>query len=78
MPGLNYNQLQLFWIAFGQLWCVASRDYVKRNQIIAGDHSLNEFRVNGPISNMPPHTFAHDFGCSVGTKMNPVQKCIVW
>lgn len=78
LPGLNYDQLQLFWISYAVQWCSASRDYVIRNQIIAGDHSLNEFRVNGPISNMPTNTFAHDFGCSVGTKMNPVHKCIVW
>lgn len=78
LPALNYNQLQLFWISYGQLWCSASKDYVIRNQIIASDHSPNEFRVNGPISNMPADTFAHDFGCSIDTKMNPLHKCIVW
>lgn len=78
LPDLNYNQLQLFWISYAQLWCAASYDYVIRNQIIGGDHSPNEFRVNGPISNMPKHTFADDFACSVGTKLNPVHKCIVW
>lgn len=78
LAGLNYDDLQLFWISYGQLWCSKSRDYVIRNQIIAGVHSLNEHRVNGPISNMPKNTFAHDFNCSVGSKMNPVHKCSVW
>lgn len=78
LPELNYSQLQLFWISYAQMWCSASYDYVIRNQIIAGDHSPNEFRVNGPISNMPTYTFADDFGCAVGTKMNPMYKCIVW
>lgn len=78
LPGLKYNQQQLFWISFGQLWCSASKNYVIRNHIIASDHSPNEFRVNGPISNMPEHTFARDFDCSIGTKMNPRHKCIVW
>lgn len=78
LSGLNYDELQLFWISYGQLWCSKSKDYVIRNHIIAGNHAPTEFRVNGPISNMPKYTFAHDFGCPVGTNMNPVHKCILW
>lgn len=78
LPGLKYDQLQLFWIAYGQLWCSSSRDNVIRNHILADVHAPNEFRVNIPIRNMPAETFAHDFGCSVSTKMNPTHKCTVW
>lgn len=27
---------------------------------------------------MNSHEFAHDFGCQIGTPMNPLSKCSVW
>lgn len=78
LPGLNYDELQLFWISYGQLWCSKSKYYVIRNHIIADNHAPSDSRVNAPISNMPEYTFAQDFGCFAGTKMNPVHKCTVW
>lgn len=76
LPGLKYNQQQLFWISFANMRCSVSRDYYIKNQITTGVHAPNEFRINGVVSNMPE--FAYDFNCPVGTNMNPEHKCGVW
>lgn len=47
-----------------------------KNHIKTDVHTPNEFRVNGFISNM--RSFASDFKCSEGAKMNPKHKCEVW
>lgn len=80
LPELDYSQQQLFWISYAQMWCSSSRNYIIRNQIITDDHSPNEFRVNGAISNMPESSFSNDFHCNINTKMNAPshQKCTVW
>lgn len=76
LPGLRYNQNQLFWLSYGQLWCSVARNEYNKNKITTGVHSPNEFRVNGVISNM--REFAFDFNCPERTKMNPIDKCEVW
>lgn len=76
LPGLKYNQKQLFWIAFAQTWCAASRTAFNKNKVTTGFHSTNEFRVIGPLSNM--NEFSYDFNCPEGTRMNPLKKCAVW
>lgn len=78
LPELNYGQQELFWISFAQTWCSKSKDDYSRLTINTKIHSPHEFRVNGPISNMPKSTFAKDFNCVVGSKMNPIRKCTVW
>lgn len=74
LPGLKYDQQQLFWIALAQSSCTASDDdtYI----ITADDHAPDEFRVNGVVSNMPD--FANDFNCPTDSKMNPTKKCSIW
>lgn len=79
LPGLKYNQHQLFWISLAQSRCTVSRDEIQENLITTGFHSPNEFRIIGVIHNMPEETFAYDFNCPKGTKMNPnIAKCKVW
>lgn len=79
LPGLKYNQQQLFWISLAQSRCTVSRDEIRENLITTGVHSPNEFRVTGVIHNMPEESFAYDFNCPKGTKMNPNKpKCKVW
>ena len=59
-----------------QVWCSKYRDLGLKNQILTGAHSPGMFRINGPLSNN--EDFANDFNCSLGSKMNPVEKCEVW
>lgn len=76
LPGLKYNQKQLFWISFAQTWCEVLHDSYKTQSIMASAHATSEFRVKGVLSNMPE--FSHDFNCPAGTQMNPEKRCGVW
>ena len=76
VPGLKYNQKQLFWIAYAQaessVYGESLLTYLMKND----EHAPGEFRVNGVVNNLKE--FADDFNCPVGTKMNPSKKCRVW
>jgi len=76
LPGLGLNQRQLLWLSSARSWCAVQRPASLRQRILTMWHSPSQFRVNGPLSNMPE--FAKDWGCPAGTKMNPHTKCSVW
>ncbi|XP_051158315.1 neprilysin-2-like isoform X2 [Leptopilina boulardi] len=76
LPGVNYTQLQLFWISFAQTLCEKITLDVQREKINIYNHSPNEFRVLGSLVNR--EEFAKDFQCSNNKRMNPREKCSVW
>lgn len=76
LPGLKYNQQQLFWISFAQMWCSVSREKINAILITTDDHPPNEFRVTGAIQNMAE--FSNDFNCPQNAEMNKAKKCTVW
>lgn len=76
LPGLNYTSKQMFWISAATVWCTKQRKEMLKLDIISDEHSPGEFRVLGPLSNMPE--FAKDFDCPVDSKMNPRKKCVLW
>ncbi|XP_018915735.2 neprilysin-2 isoform X2 [Bemisia tabaci] len=77
LPGLqDYTPQQMFWISAASTWCSKYRPETLKLRITTGYHSPGEFRVLGPLSNLPE--FARDFKCPSGSRMNPVQKCKVW
>lgn len=76
VPGIKYNQRQLFWIAYAQAESSVSGKSNLVDQILYDEHATDEFRVNGVVANSPE--FATDFGCPVGSAMNPEQKCKIW
>ncbi|XP_063696900.1 neprilysin-2 isoform X1 [Culicoides brevitarsis] len=76
LPGLNYTPEQMFWIAAAQTWCSVYRPETMKMRITTGVHSPGQFRVLGPMSNM--EEFSKDFSCPLGSKMNPIHKCVVW
>ncbi|XP_024943266.1 neprilysin-2 isoform X2 [Cephus cinctus] len=76
LPGLRYTPRQMFWISAANTWCSKYRPEAIKLRITTGFHSPGEFRVLGPLSNMPE--FSKDFKCPLGTKMNPEKKCSVW
>lgn len=45
-------------------------------QIEKDDHTIAQYRVIGPISNLPE--FSKEFNCPLGSTMNPMKKCEVW
>ena len=44
LPGLSYNQNQLFFINYAQLWCSKYKNYILQLLILLDVHSPNQFR----------------------------------
>jgi len=78
LPGVNYSPRQLFWVSAANVWCAKYRPKALKLRVLTGVHSPDQFRVQGPFSNMDD--FARDFNCPVGSNMNPPKenKCQVW
>ncbi|PZC81626.1 hypothetical protein B5X24_HaOG212332 [Helicoverpa armigera] len=76
LPGLKYNDRQLFFISFAQVWCSAMTKESTKMQIEKDDHTIAKYRVIGPIANL--REFSEQFHCPIGSKMNPRDKCEVW
>ena len=47
-----------------------------RLQVETDPHSWAQYRVNGPLSNMPE--FAKAWGCKAGDKMVRADACLIW
>ena len=45
LPGLSYNQRQLFWISAANVWCSKYRDQAMQMMVLTGAHSPDKFRV---------------------------------
>nr|XP_013101009.1 unnamed protein product [Stomoxys calcitrans] len=75
-PGLDYNNHQLFFISYGQLWCAATHPDFMLQQAASDIHVPEKFRVIGPLSNF--EEFAKEFKCAVGSVMNPEKKCGIY
>ena len=67
---------QRFFLGWAQAWAEKDRPEYARSLVVSDPHSLAQFRVNGPLSNMPE--FASAWGCKQGTKMVRDTSCKVW
>jgi len=78
LPKLGgFNEAQQFFLGFGQIWCTNNTPEVERLQAQTDPHSIDKYRVNGTVSNMPE--FQKAFGCKVGMPMvRGGQACRVW
>ncbi|XP_077998291.1 membrane metallo-endopeptidase-like 1 [Glandiceps talaboti] len=76
LPGIDLTQDQMLFVNFAQIWCSKYTEQGARNRILTGVHSPGQYRVIGPISNLPE--FADVFECPEKSPMNPVDKCTVW
>lgn len=63
----GFTPEQRFFLAYAQARRGNARDEALRLQIQTDPHSPGQFRVNGPLSNMPQ--FAKAFGCKEGDPM---------
>ena len=71
-PDMDYTAKQLFWISSAKVWCTkVSPDFLPN--MYYSTHTPNEFRVIGALQNN--EEFAKDFGCKVGSYMNPADRC---
>ncbi|PNF39536.1 Neprilysin-1 [Cryptotermes secundus] len=77
LPGLEqYSPDQLFFIGYASMWCRAETLAGLDVMLQKDSHSPNRFRVIGSLSNMAE--FSEAFGCPLGSRMNPVNKCVLW
>lgn len=67
---------QRFFIGWALGWMVKQREESIRLQVQSDPHAIPEWRVLGPLSNMPE--FAEAFGCKVGDPMVRQKPCQVW
>ena len=67
---------QRYFLAWGQIWCNNATAEVERLQVQTDPHSIDRFRVNGSVSNMPE--FQQAFVCKVGDAMVRQKACRVW
>nr|WBW70064.1 venom protein [Lampona murina] len=76
LPGLPYNEKQMFWISFASVWCrkqtEESINYTMKHSV----HTPSQFRVIGSLSNMKE--FSEDFNCTLNSTMNPTSRCFLW
>lgn len=69
------NLEQLFFISYAQGYC---SEY-KFKMLLAhskDEHTIDRYRVIGSLSNFDQ--FSKAFNCSLGTPMNPQNKCVLW
>ena len=67
---------QRFFLSYAFGWCADVRPEAARTQVMSNPHSLPQFRVNRPLSNMPE--FQQAFGCKAGQPMVHYPSCRVW
>src|SRR5579862_1569514 len=69
---------QRFFLAWAQIWAGSFRPEYARVIVNTNPHPLNNFRVNGPLSNMPQ--FAKAYGCKDGDPMVRAEdkRCRIW
>jgi endothelin-converting enzyme/putative endopeptidase len=74
----GFNPDQQFFIGWGQFRGDEIRPETKRTMVQGDPHPTGEYRVIGPLSNMPE--FATTFGCKANSLMvRPAEKrCEVW
>ena len=70
------TQLQTFFLSYANVWCGDVRPEAARTAVMTQGHSLNRYRVNNVVSNMPE--FANAFGCKAGQPMVHANACRVW
>lgn len=69
---------QRFFLGIGQAWKYKSTDEAMRNRVQTDPHSPPEFRVNGPLPNMPEFVAAFDVREGDGMYLPPEQRVKIW
>jgi endothelin-converting enzyme/putative endopeptidase len=72
----KFTDEQLFFLGTAQAWCGKRREATARMRVTTDPHSPPEYRVNGPMSNLPE--FSAAFQCKPDAKMVRKTQCVVW
>jgi putative endopeptidase len=70
------SEAQTFFLSYANVWCGENRPEAARTAVMTQGHSLNRYRVNNVVANIPE--FARAFGCHVGQPMARENACRVW
>ncbi|CAF1382578.1 unnamed protein product [Rotaria magnacalcarata] len=76
LPGLDYKNDQLYFIAFAHAWCNIQTSNSLHNLLTTDPHSPSRSRVIGTVQNSDEFTKA--FSCKSKATMNPSNKCQLW
>ncbi|CAM1308618.1 Uncharacterised protein r2_g1866 [Pycnogonum litorale] len=77
LPGMEeFSHEKLFFLAHSLLWCRLDRDQKMEKQVKEDGHSPAKYRVNVLSRNFDE--FSKAFDCKKGSKMNPIEKCVLW
>lgn len=78
LPGFQeYSTDQMFFIAFGSIWCETADTESIKYQIENDEHCPSWIRVTATLQNS--RNFADAFKCPLGSKMNPKRaRCRIW
>jgi putative endopeptidase len=74
----GFTPEQRFFLGYARGWATNTRPELARLLTNVDPHPLPKFRVNGPLSNMPP--FASAFSCKAGDAMVRAEndRCQIW
>ena len=72
----GFTPEQRFFIGMAQWACGDERPESKRQNAITNEHSPDQYRINGVVSNMPE--FGRAFSCKAGQPMVRANACRVW
>jgi endothelin-converting enzyme/putative endopeptidase len=75
-PVAGFTPEQQLFLAHGQAWCAQIRPENARLRAVTDPHSPAQWRVNGPLSNLPE--FAQAFQCKAGDPMVRAERCDIW
>jgi putative endopeptidase len=72
----GWSSLQRFFLAYSQETCSAVRTESELRQMKINPHSLDRFRANGIMRNLPE--FSQAFACRSDAAMTPRARCAIW
>ena len=74
----NLSPDQRFFLAYGYAWMVNTKDEALASQIMTDVHAPAQFRINGPLSNIPE--FYKAFNVKPGNKMYQTDslRVVIW
>lgn len=85
LTDVNYTNTQLFFITFAQMYCYGKKSVTNGEKLNKFEtipwsalqmHTAERYLIDGPLSNN--EEFAREFHCTVGSEMNPIDKCKIF
>lgn len=72
----GFTAEQRFFLGWAQIWAVKMTLESERLRVRTDPHAIAQWRVNGPLANMPQ--FAKAFGCKQSDEMVREELCEIW